>query len=201
MKSAVVAVLLVITTVMPAGAQLNGEWMADNLATDCAPMGLELVTYGDVEDNDALRRTLRNATESRLRAAGIFNAAGWEEHRQSLDVRVGTNGVASSLELILYRFVMDTGYGQAGPMLAWNGGPQAFTEMSRTSAMQYQWESTSSSLSTSAPIQSAGGDLAGVDHNFKLTHYRSLRTPSVIYARVSRRSFAKDPWTSPESES
>ena len=51
-----------------------------------------------------------------------LNAAGWEEHRQSLDVRVGTNGVASSLELILYRFVMDTGYGQAGPMLAWEWG-------------------------------------------------------------------------------
>ena len=72
MKSAVVAVLLVITTVMPAGAQLNGEWMADNLATGCAPMGLELVIYGDVEGNDVLRRTLRNATESRLRTAGIF---------------------------------------------------------------------------------------------------------------------------------
>ena len=121
-KTAALAALLAVGLVESTGAQLHGEWMADNLATGCTPMSLDLTLYGEAEGNERLRKNLRNAAESRLRTAGVYDINGWEEHRQSLDIRVGTNGVASSMELILYRFVMDTGYGQAGPVLAWEWG-------------------------------------------------------------------------------
>ena len=51
-KTAALAALLAVGLVESTGAQLHGEWMADNLATGCTPMSLDLTLYGEAEGNE-----------------------------------------------------------------------------------------------------------------------------------------------------
>ena len=53
-------------------AQLSGEWMADNLRTGCAPMGFTVRVVGDAKAIGLTENTVRNAAESRLRAARLY---------------------------------------------------------------------------------------------------------------------------------
>ena len=121
MKRTLIAAALVILA-LPASAQLNGEWMQPNLATGCVPVGLDIEVLGDAEGDENLQRVLRNATESRLRSARLYADDGWDNHRQSLDLHLTILGPVSKYDAYLYRFIWDTGYGQAGTVLVWAMG-------------------------------------------------------------------------------
>lgn len=74
MKRTLIAAALAVGLAMPAGAQLSGEWMADNLTTGCLPMQFHVDLGTGLQDNESLQRKLRLAARSRLRAAGVYNA-------------------------------------------------------------------------------------------------------------------------------
>ena len=121
---------------VPGGAlALSGKGAADNLRTGCAGMGIvpSIIAHGrrpygnsgtwdKKELGKLLRMRLRNAAESRLRAAKLFD---FRMEEQYLAIRVM---VAQSRPLIAYtslslnRYAYDTGYGRGGRVEVWSIG-------------------------------------------------------------------------------
>ena len=119
MRRVLSVMALVVGLCGPVGAQLYGEWMADNLATGCLPMGFSTHFWGDEEDDGRLERSLNNAGESRLRTAGVYTPDGWEQYGLDLSFSVSTLAQASRVDLRLFRFVRDLGNGKPGTVIAW----------------------------------------------------------------------------------
>ncbi len=119
MKLVLVAVVLLLAA--PVQAQLSGDWIEKNLATGCAPMGLN-VDVGGAEDDERLHSSLLNLAESRLRSAHLYDEDGWDLHHQDVNLVVTVVGTATHIRLVLYRFMWDVGFGKPGVVIVWMRG-------------------------------------------------------------------------------
>ena len=116
MRRTLIAASVTAVLSMPAEAEQTAEWMVENLATGCAPMSLSVHLWGDAESDSRLLQGARNAAESRLRVARLYNS---EPSWQELQISIGIVHSASVVKLQLFRGASDSGYGRPGLVIVW----------------------------------------------------------------------------------
>lgn len=141
MRTIIATTALTVMLAGPAKALLSGDLAAGNLRTGCSQMTLEVRLSGYGEVDEGLQHRLENAAESRLRAASLFAD---KSTGQALFIEILATGrrsqnkpTISRRDMILLRYIADTGHGREGLVHVWAmGGVGSFDDtMSEVAGM------------------------------------------------------------------